>query len=137
MARKRACCTAYNIDILFTVYRQIIDAGSARESELTGPNFCSRGIALPIITGIALLVFFWGLIKFIASAGDTEKRKDGKQFMVWGVVALFVMFAIWGIIAFINTSLGLPRYGGGSIFPPCIELPGADERCPSADSGGG
>lgn len=82
------------------------------------------GIATPIVAGLALLVFLWGLVKFIVKADDEEARTQGRQFMVWGVVALFVMASLWGIIFFIGFSLGIDT-SGGSLPVPCFEgLPG-------------
>jgi len=79
--------------------------------------------AVPIFAGLALLIFFWGLIKFIYYAGDEEKRKQGKLAMGWGIVALFVVASVWGIIFFISLSLGTQT--GGSLPTPCTEgLPG-------------
>lgn len=63
--------------------------------------------ALPILVGLALLAFFWGLVRFIFSAGDAEKAKEGKSIMIYGVIALFVMTAIWGIVNFLATDLGV------------------------------
>ena len=65
-------------------------------------------VATYVIAGIALLVFFVGLAKFVFKAGDEERNKAGKNLMVWGVVALFVMFATWGLVRFINIALGVP-----------------------------
>ena len=60
-----------------------------------------------LVAGVALLVFFWGLAKFILKiGGDAKAVAEGKQLMIWGVIALFVMVSIWGIIYFI----------GGEIF---------------------
>ena len=59
-----------------------------------------------IVAGIALLVFFWGLAKFILKVGgDEEAVKEGKTLMIWGVVALFVMVSVWGIIRVIQGEL--------------------------------
>jgi hypothetical protein len=63
--------------------------------------------ATPIVAGIALLVFFWGLAKFILNAGIPDQRKEGQQVMIWGIVALFVLFSIWGIVSFIQLTLGV------------------------------
>ena len=54
---------------------------------------------IPIIIGLALLYFFWGLAIFILQAGDEEARKKGKAIMTWGSIAIFVMFYIFGIIS--------------------------------------
>ncbi len=51
---------------------------------------------------LALLAFIWGAIKFIAQAGDEKGRAAGKQTMVWGTLALFLMVGIWGIVAIIK-----------------------------------
>ncbi len=61
-------------------------------------------LALPIVVGLALLGFFWGLVTFIWGGGDKEKAKS---LMGWSILALFVMVSIWGIINFIGGSLGI------------------------------
>lgn len=76
-------------------------------------------IATPVIVGIALIAFFWGLAKFIFSAGDEEKRESGKHIMIWGIVALFVMVSIWGIVRFIGDALDIEE--GGEVPTPGIE----------------
>jgi hypothetical protein len=62
--------------------------------------------ATPIVVGIALLAFFWGLAKYIF-AGAEDDKVAGKKIMIWGIIALFVMISVWGIIEFIGTSLGI------------------------------
>lgn len=77
-------------------------------------------LATPIIVGIALLAFFWGLAKFIFSAGDETAKGEGKQIMIWGIVALFVIVSIWGIVRFIGDALDIEE--GGSVTPPSVNL---------------
>ncbi len=64
----------------------------------------------PIVASLALLAFFWGLAKFIFSASE-KTVEDGKNFMIWGVVALFVMVSIFGILRYMNGELGLGTFG--------------------------
>lgn len=63
--------------------------------------------ALPIVAGIALLAFFWGLAVFIFAQGKEDKKKQGRDLMIWGTIALFVMVSIWGLVGFIQESLGV------------------------------
>jgi heme/copper-type cytochrome/quinol oxidase subunit 2 len=56
-----------------------------------------------VVAGLALLVFIWGLVKFIAESGDAKSHADGKKLMIWGVIALFVMVSFLGIIQFFYT----------------------------------
>jgi uncharacterized membrane protein len=63
----------------------------------------TTGLVNPIIkllTGIAVLFFIWGIVKYIASAGNAEEAKKGKSIMVYGVIALFVLSSFWGIVQF-------------------------------------
>lgn len=62
---------------------------------------------LPLFLGIAVLVFFWGLVKFITHAGDEKMLDEGKQLMIWGMISIFVMVALWSIIAYFQSELGL------------------------------
>lgn len=57
-----------------------------------------------VVAGLALLVFIWGLSKFIAKAGDTSEHQKGKDLMVWGTIGLFVMGSLWGLISLISGS---------------------------------
>lgn len=65
------------------------------------------GLALPIVVAIALLAFFWGLVKFIFAQGNAEAKGEGKKIMLWGLIALFVMVSVWGLVRFIASNLGI------------------------------
>ncbi|OHA58539.1 MAG: hypothetical protein A2571_02065 [Candidatus Vogelbacteria bacterium RIFOXYD1_FULL_44_32] len=66
--------------------------------------------AVGILMTLAVVAFFWGLVKYIYSAG--AGKDEGKMIMVWGVVALFVMVSVWGLVAIIKTTIfGSTNYG--------------------------
>lgn len=73
--------------------------------------------AIPIIASIALLIFFWGLARFILNAGDAKGKIEGKMFMTWGLVGLFVMVSFWGIIRFAYNDFGFTRPFGVPTLP--------------------
>lgn len=66
---------------------------------------------IPILVGLAIVVFFWGIIKFIFYADDERTKAEGKQLMVWGMVILFVMVSLWSIVGFLQESTGLDATG--------------------------
>ncbi|MSR71010.1 hypothetical protein EXS62_03145 [Candidatus Kaiserbacteria bacterium] len=67
---------------------------------------------MPLLAGIALLVFFWGIIRYLWSAGDSHSKVSGREAIVWGLVALFVIFSLWGILSLACSSLvGSPTCG--------------------------
>jgi hypothetical protein len=74
-------------------------------------------LALPIVVALGLLGFFFGLAKFIFSAGDPEKQKEGRQIMIWGVVALFVMVSVWGLVKFVGNALNVDSGGTSGPVP--------------------
>lgn len=78
-------------------------------------------LLLPIVTGIALLVFIWGIVIFIAKSGDETARAEGRQKMFWGIIALFVIIAVWGLVSFVSkTILGNDNPSGTTVTSPAI-----------------
>ncbi len=55
-------------------------------------------LLIPLLGTIALLVFFWGLVRYIYASSDTHAHADGKEIMIWGLVAMFVLVSVWGIV---------------------------------------
>lgn len=51
---------------------------------------------------LAIVVFFWGLIKYLMNMG--ENKAEGLQIMMYGVIAIFVMVSIWGIIRLLQNT---------------------------------
>jgi hypothetical protein len=60
---------------------------------------------IPVLGGIALLIFFWGLVRYIYNSGDAHGHGEGKELIIWGLIALFVLFSVWGIINIFKTAL--------------------------------
>ena len=74
--------------------------------------------ALPVLFGLAFLVFFWGLVKFIFRVGGDESAvKEGKPLMIWGLVALFILVSFVAIIAFFYNDIGFTRRFGDILLP--------------------
>jgi hypothetical protein len=61
---------------------------------------------IPLMFAIAVLVFIYGVVKFIGTEESAEKE-DGRQFMIWGIVALAVMFSIWGLVTILGNTFGV------------------------------
>lgn len=61
---------------------------------------------------IAVLVFFWGLVKFLFKAGDEKSHEEGRNRMIWGIIALFVLTSIWGIVYYIQSDLQIGEFDG-------------------------
>ena len=58
---------------------------------------------VPLIFAVALVVFLWGVIKFI-QAQEASEREEGRQFMIWGIIALTVMISVWGLTTILGNT---------------------------------
>src|SRR5680860_939356 len=63
------------------------------------------GSLIPLLIGLGLIGFLYGLVIYIFKAGNEGEAERGKQIMFWGVIALFVMVSVWGIVTVLQTSL--------------------------------
>jgi uncharacterized membrane protein YidH (DUF202 family) len=62
---------------------------------------------IPLLLALAVLVFFWGIVKYVYHAEDEAEKENGKRIMIWGMIALFVMVGFWGIIGYVQRSFGI------------------------------
>lgn len=72
---------------------------------------------IPITMGLAVLAFFWGLVKFINHADDEKAVEEGKMLMVYGMIAIFIMVALWAIIGWLQAQFGLDSVGSMGTLP--------------------
>lgn len=74
---------------------------------------------IPLLIALALVIFFWGLIQYIRSAGEGG-HGTGRNIMIAGLVALFIMVSVWGIIRLLQNTLGVG--GDQPITPPSVPI---------------
>lgn len=60
-----------------------------------------------VIVGGAVIYFLIGILKCIQSVGDEAKRKEGGTMMTYGVIALFVMVTVWGLVHALEKTFNL------------------------------
>jgi len=68
-------------------------------------------IVIPILMVLATVVFLWGVILYIVAGGDEEKLARAKSFIIAGLIGLFVMIAIWGLVRVLVTTFGVGGVG--------------------------
>ena len=77
---------------------------------------------VPFAIGVAVLSFFWFLIKLITKGGESgEKRGSALTGMGYSILALFLMVSIWGVIGFLGSVTGVGQ--GGAVPTPSIPQP--------------
>lgn len=56
---------------------------------------------LPILVVVATLFFVWACIQLIRAQKD-EERTEGRKRALWGIIALFILVSIWGLVALLQ-----------------------------------
>jgi hypothetical protein len=75
-------------------------------------DIIDTGTGLLILAGI--VVYFWGISTNILKMKD-EGGAVFKNYVIWGIIALFVMVSIWGIIQLLQNTIF-----GGDYYSPSI-----------------
>lgn len=70
-------------------------------------------LVVPVMYAFTFVVFFWGLSKVILNATNPAQVQNGRNYMFWGVIALFCLVALNGIIDFIMVELEFDPLQGG------------------------
>ncbi|MEK7586158.1 MAG: hypothetical protein AAB477_02945 [Patescibacteria group bacterium] len=81
----------------------------AEASARTLVESIDRVIINPIIFFLfaaAMAYFLYGVVQYLLSPGNEEVKKTSKSHMLWGVVGLFIMVAVFGIEKLILSTLG-------------------------------
>ena len=60
-----------------------------------------------LLFALALAYFVWGLAIFILDPTDEESKKKGKSMIVWGIIGIFIMASVFGILSVVLGTFGL------------------------------
>ena len=67
---------------------------------------------VPLIVGLTLLYFIWGIFQLVRSNSE-DARKEAIGVITYGVVSLFVMVSVWGLVSILTSTF----FGGGLVIP--------------------
>lgn len=67
---------------------------------------------VPLIVGMTLLYFMWGIFRLVQSNSE-DARKEAIGVITYGVVSLFVMISVWGLVSILTSTF----FGGGLVIP--------------------
>ncbi|MFA6254079.1 MAG: hypothetical protein WC640_02355 [Candidatus Paceibacterota bacterium] len=67
---------------------------------------------IPILVALAIILFAWGLFNYLKSGmGDTDDIRGAKSLMFWGMIIIFVMFSVWGLVLILQDVF----FNGGTV----------------------
>lgn len=65
---------------------------------------------IPILVTVAVIVFIAGVIQYVIST-DEQAKKTARDRMIYGIIGIFLILSIWGIISLIGNTFGIQQGG--------------------------
>lgn len=75
---------------------------------------------IPIFISFAVVYLIYAIVKYII-AGDEDKRKEGKTMVMYGIIGLFLILSIWGLVNILVRTFGLNNNVPVNQIPRVIE----------------
>ena len=101
---------SWSLPILASAQTQTIEIFTATDENLNFTTLADKlaeiaNAIIPFLIGVAFVAIIWGILKYVRSAGDTEKVAEGRKVIIYGIIALFLMLSFWGFVMMIKNSL--------------------------------
>ena len=71
---------------------------------------------ITVVVSLAMLYFLWGLTKYLTKTGDSTAQAEARGAMWYGLLTMFVMFSLWGLVQVLvntfeldNSALPVPK----------------------------
>jgi diacylglycerol kinase len=71
-------------------------------------------IAIPVLIGLGVVLFFWGLVRYVVSS-DENTKKEARSVIIYGIITLFVMVSVWSLVYLLSRTLNIDI--GGTRIP--------------------
>ncbi len=78
---------------------------------------------LPLIIAAAVVYFVYGVAMYVMS-GDDDAKAAAKSKIIYGIVGLFVMVSVWGLVNILVNTFGLQNTAPVNGTNPLQNVPG-------------
>lgn len=72
-----------------------------------------------LIMAAAVVYFLYGVFQFIKAGGDEAGKSEGRNKIIYGIIGLFVMGSVYGLVGILGKTFGLSET---RIQPPSLEF---------------
>ena len=62
---------------------------------------------VPLFIAVAVVILLIAIVQYIRAGEDEEKRGKAKSLMIYGIIGLFVMVSIWGLVNILGGTFDL------------------------------
>lgn len=78
---------------------------------------------LPLIIAAAVVYFVYGIARYVM-AGDDDAKAAAKNKIIYGIVGLFIMISVWGLVNILVNTFGLQNTAPANAGNPIDQVPG-------------
>lgn len=58
-----------------------------------------------LLFAVAVVYFLWGVFQFLSNPDNEEMKTNGKQHMMYGILGITIMMAVWTLLSIILNTL--------------------------------
>lgn len=110
--------------VVTTIYAPLPTTGLDQQPKdlielINRANIIGMNAVIPFLIGLAVFVVLFGIFNYIRQGANEEKRAEAIKFIIWGVLSIFFMLSIWGLVNILLKSVNLDTsFPSGNI--PCL-----------------
>ncbi|MFA5095102.1 MAG: pilin [Candidatus Paceibacterota bacterium] len=72
---------------------------------------------IPVLVVLGVVYFVWGVVTYVISS-DEEAKKTGRMRMIYGIIGLVVIVAMWGLVGIVTRTFDLT--GSANVSIPTV-----------------
>lgn len=63
--------------------------------------------AVPVLIACAVVYFLYGVLQYVIMGDDEEKKEKAKSTILYGIVGIFVMVSVYGLVKLVQDTFGI------------------------------
>ncbi|MEK7645009.1 MAG: hypothetical protein AAB391_01645 [Patescibacteria group bacterium] len=67
--------------------------------------------AVPFLIACAVVYFLYGVLQYVIMGDDEEKKEKAKSTILYGIVGIFVMVSVYGLVTLLKKTFNLEEQG--------------------------
>jgi uncharacterized membrane protein (GlpM family) len=95
-----ALFSAFFVLLPFVVGAQTVQNLTDKTTEIVAKS------VIGLVFTLGFLYFFWGIVQYVINP-EEEKKAKGKQMIIYGLISLTIMFAVYALIRIMLTTFNL------------------------------
>ncbi len=62
---------------------------------------------VPLLILFAVVAFTYFVVQFIGNSADEKKREEAHKYIIWSLLALAIIVAVWGLVNIVTNTFGI------------------------------